>query len=149
MSNGYVVERLPSHPLARNTGVILQHRRIWFDKHGTIPAGHVIHHKNGDRKDNRISNLECLSRADHSRHHFPHGFDKGQGKPAVYIKVKCSICKIIFDRAKWIHKSNKKVCQSKGHKYEPTCSRKCGAKLARIYLHRMYFYRSLSNEEGV
>lgn len=46
------------------------HRRIWKDHYGEIPPNHHIHHKNGDSTDNRIENLECISKKDHHKLHF-------------------------------------------------------------------------------
>jgi len=49
--------------------VCASHRLIWYLFNGEIPEKHHIHHKNEDRQDNRISNLECLSAGDHVRRH--------------------------------------------------------------------------------
>ncbi len=45
------------------------HRAIWRSHHGVIPAGHDIHHRDGDWNNNAIDNLECVSRAVHNRKH--------------------------------------------------------------------------------
>lgn len=45
------------------------HRGCWEAHHGQIPEGHVIHHINGDRTDNRIGNLACLPHGEHTRLH--------------------------------------------------------------------------------
>lgn len=45
------------------------HRAVWALHNGEIPAGHHIHHVDGDRANNEISNLELLSASDHSKHH--------------------------------------------------------------------------------
>jgi len=46
-----------------------EHRRIWENTYGPIPAGHDIHHVNGDRADNRLENLRCMRRYDHCQEH--------------------------------------------------------------------------------
>ena len=47
----------------------LLHRDVWCFYHGEISTGHDVHHKDGDTTNNDISNLECLSRAEHARRH--------------------------------------------------------------------------------
>jgi hypothetical protein len=58
-SDGYVVEYMPGHIQADKGGKVLQHRRLYSDLIGRrLHSYENIHHKNGDRKDNRIENLE-------------------------------------------------------------------------------------------
>lgn len=45
----------------------LMHRYVWRFYNGDIPDGFDIHHKNHDRSDNQIENLECLSKSEHAR----------------------------------------------------------------------------------
>ena len=66
---GYVKVWHPSHPTAHADGYTLEHRRVWYDAHGAIPSGHHVHHKNGDKADNHIENLELLRAGTHARHH--------------------------------------------------------------------------------
>jgi len=52
----------------RNTrGYLYEHIAVWEEANGKLPEGYVIHHLNGIRHDNRLSNLMALSR---SKHHF-------------------------------------------------------------------------------
>lgn len=46
---------------------ILMHRYVWEFYNGKIPPKHGIHHKNNDRTDNRISNLELYTKSEHAR----------------------------------------------------------------------------------
>ena len=55
---------------SRKTHVSL-HRYVWEKERGTIPEGYDVHHLNGDRADNRIENLECLPKAEHTRLYSP------------------------------------------------------------------------------
>ena len=84
-SDGYVYENSYAHPFAAPNGYVLQHRLV-MEQHlrRTNPDSSclvriednvylrpdlVVHHKNFDRKDNRIENLEVLSNGDHQRLH--------------------------------------------------------------------------------
>jgi hypothetical protein len=45
------------------------HRLVWEQANGPIPEGHVIHHINGDRADNRPGNLAAMARPEHVKLH--------------------------------------------------------------------------------
>jgi hypothetical protein len=47
----------------------LLHRRIWIDHNGEIPSGYAVHHKDGDWRNNDISNLEIMPIQQHMRLH--------------------------------------------------------------------------------
>jgi hypothetical protein len=51
---------------------ILMHRYVWQKHNGLIPDNYDIHHLNGKKYDNRIENLECLPKAEHTRKYSPH-----------------------------------------------------------------------------
>lgn len=44
--------------------------KVWEDFYGVpVPKGCLIHHLNGDKKDNRIENLECMTHSEHQKYH--------------------------------------------------------------------------------
>ena len=47
----------------------LLHRRVWIDAHGPIPAGHDIHHRDENWRNNAPDNLELCRRGEHQRQH--------------------------------------------------------------------------------
>ena len=59
--NGYVVTRLKRG--GRQFAVSL-HRVVWAAFNGPIPEGHVVHHKNHVRDDNRLENLIAITFTD-------------------------------------------------------------------------------------
>lgn len=52
-----------------HSGHKIFHRELWISVNGPIPKGHVIHHKDGNRMNNSIENLQCMSHSEHSRLH--------------------------------------------------------------------------------
>ena len=50
----------------------LLHRYKYTVEIGNIPEGYDIHHLDNDKQNNSLSNLECLSKADHTRKYSPH-----------------------------------------------------------------------------
>lgn len=52
------------------------HRIIWEIHHGSIPEGFDIHHKDGDKLNNSIDNLECISHSEHLSIHMKENSDK-------------------------------------------------------------------------
>lgn len=46
-----------------------EHRLVWEENFGKIPEGCVVHHIDGDRKNNNIDNLAIMASGAHTRLH--------------------------------------------------------------------------------
>lgn len=69
--HGYVKLRVGrSHPLADPNGYAYEHLVIWVSAGNPRPGpGMILHHKDGNKTDNRLQNLELLSRTEHAKQH--------------------------------------------------------------------------------
>lgn len=81
--NGYIYEYRPGHPFGDKSSRVRQHRLVvednWekFDeKYFTVIDGkhylkpdYVVHHKNEVKSDNRLDNLDILTKSEHSKLH--------------------------------------------------------------------------------
>jgi len=60
MSTGYVAVTI-------NKSGWLLHRLVWYHVNGPIPVHHEIDHIDGNKQNNCIDNLQCLSKAEHAK----------------------------------------------------------------------------------
>lgn len=69
--DGYVKVRVGvEHPLADPNGYAYEHLVVWCSAGRARPGpGETLHHENEDKSDNRIGNLELLTRGEHNAHH--------------------------------------------------------------------------------
>lgn len=76
------------------------HRIIYQNRFGEIPKGMLVHHINGDIFDNRIENLQLVSKTEHERIHSPH-YKTANG----YWVKRCIRCKRMLPLGSfpWLH----------------------------------------------
>lgn len=87
-----------------------------------------VDHVNGDHTDDRIENFQILTVADNNRKRH-----EQDGTKAVPINLKCCICGAPFEMAARNYRFH-----TKRGRTEFSCSRKCGAKLAKKTIKREY-----------
>lgn len=110
-----------NHPNATKHGYVLLHRLIMENKiERLLLSDEVIHHKNGNGKDNRIENLQLMTISEHSS---LHALQKGQS----WYLLKCPNCGKNFERISgntFLHKKQK---------YNFTCcSKQCSTEFLKI-----------------
>lgn len=64
--NGYRIFSLGSR---NNKKREYEHRKVWRESYGEIPKGFHIHHKDGNKLNNSIENLELVSISEHLSNH--------------------------------------------------------------------------------
>ena len=146
----YYYAVVPEHPNCNKNKYVLAHRIIMENHLGRIlDTNEVVHHKNGDKKDNNIFNLELMTVNEHCSHH---ANEKGQ----TMCEIKCPQCEKIFSLPR-----NQTHVVKKKNKFT-SCSPTCRGKLSRyiqlngitsqvesaISENILREYNSLDNTEG-
>lgn len=115
----YLYAKVSGHPNATRHGYVLAHRIVVENSIGRILGPlEVVHHRNGNKKDNRPDNLEIMTRDLHGRHHMSHIQQR-------MVTMTCVICGKEFVRPR------RNTHLVKGGRFT-SCSRSCGGKMATL-----------------
>lgn len=114
----YLYSLVPKHPKATKNGYVLEHRVVMENHLGRLlDPNEVVHHRNGDKHDNRLENLEVMDYRKHSCHH--------ASKGRAYVELKCPYCKKTF------HREKRQTHYNKPSQWT-ACSSKCRGKFSRM-----------------
>jgi hypothetical protein len=97
---------------------VLQHREVMEQHLGrTLASAEVVHHKDKNKRNNAIDNLEVISQSDHARHH---------KRVTEYVTLTCVRCRAVF------------VKQARGERHRiklgclgPFCGKSCAGSYQR------------------
>jgi len=88
----YLYAKVTGHPNSTKNGYVLYHRIVMENHLGRhLNSNEVVHHKDGNKKNNSVDNLEVLSSSEHSK---LHGSMVGRRS----VRLKCPQCGKEFTR---------------------------------------------------
>ena len=90
------------------------HRLIYEEHYGKIPKNIIIHHIDGNKQNNKASNLEWVTQSDNNKHYYQHCEQQHGGKKQP-ISVSFSdgtmqIYNSICDCARALKMTDKRIC---------------------------------------
>lgn len=104
----YLYAVVPDHPKATKNGYVLEHRIVMENHLGrSLSNEEIVHHIDGNKHNNHISNLEVMSIVEHGKHH------------AVYGRKMRTIC------CSYCGKEFTREARRLFSKKSPVCSRRC------------------------
>jgi hypothetical protein len=114
----YLFAVVPEHPYKYAHNYVLAHRVIMENYlKRLLDVDEIVHHKNTNKFDNRIENLQVLTRRQHSKQH-------RQDSGRKMVQLKCPCCnKIFLKEHRLTHLCQGGRCSC--------CSRSCGSKFGR------------------
>lgn len=97
-----------------------EHHLVYWQNTGITPSYDMtVHHKNGNKHDNRFKNLELISRSEHVR---MHNLKKGK----KYVRFVCPSCRKEFE------KDYRNTHLVKPNNKYTACSRVCSGKFSHL-----------------
>lgn len=116
--SGYFYVEAPWHELATPCGRMFLHRYLMAQKIGRkLETSEHVHHIDGDRGNNDVSNLELLSNSEHKKKHLLEKYGDGAGRSCV----NCEQC------GKDISRTNSSLEKSAKKQSKLFCSISCRA----------------------
>lgn len=93
--DGYYYIYKPEHKFANSRGYIAEHRLVWEQEHNCcLLSNSVVHHKSEKKTDNRIENLQAMTRSSHFGLH-----NKINNTVDMSVRT-CLLCLVIGDEVK-------------------------------------------------
>ena len=101
------------------------HRDVWEAAHGSIPAIHHVHHRDHDRSNNSLGNLQLMDRSEHLASHWTDEMRAEQAKRIVKYAVPAARAWHASPEGLAWHSENGKRSYAKRKAIVKTCQR-CG-----------------------
>lgn len=115
----YLYAIVKEHPRATVHGYVLHHRIVMENCLGRLlDKDEIVHHKDGNGKNNDPSNLQVMNVIEHRKLH-------AQEIGRKYVLLKCPACKKMFEK-----QHNQTHLAKPSRTKSTSCSRKCRGKLS-------------------
>lgn len=112
-SHGYLMCRV-KYPDGK-IKMVTYHKYVYEKAYGPLPKGYVVHHKDENKNNNKLENLEAITKGKHGKLH---------SKPGEILTLICVCCGKEFQRLESQEYYNRKRLKD-----GPFCSRRCTGKV--------------------